>query len=70
MDRFGKKECKHENRQYLKEVFVAGHAVEACVDCGMSRTHWEQGESAWVAIGDIPESMGELREAVERLVGK
>lgn len=40
--------CKHTNTKY--EDWPDGGEVEVCQNCGMSRHHWEWGESAWILI--------------------
>lgn len=42
--------CKHQ-RTHLNvdpEAIHEGPCIEVCLDCGMSRRHWEQGESPWI----------------------
>lgn len=45
--------CKHTRTQLDPLRWPTGEDLEVCQDCGMSRTHWEQGKSGWVFIKDI-----------------
>ena len=40
--------CKHSRVNC--EDWPDGGAIEICIDCGMSRYLWEQGESDWVMV--------------------
>ncbi len=41
--------CKHENTKGFETESFFMTSVEICLDCGMSRSVWEGGESEWVA---------------------
>ena len=54
--------CNHTNTH--NEDWPDG-GIEVCDDCGMSRHHWEQGESSWIMVEDIPGAREELRKDLE-----
>lgn len=56
--------CKHTDTKY--EDWPDGGVVEVCQNCGMSRYHWEWGETQWIII-DVKESKKEVRESLESL---
>lgn len=60
------KECKHEKTHY--EPWPDGGAIEVCEDCGMSRHHWEQGESNWIMIEDIESARKKLQEGIDNMM--
>jgi hypothetical protein len=39
--------CPHQRTTFDPKGWPGGYDLEVCLDCGMSRTHWEQGESGW-----------------------
>lgn len=40
--------CRHAHSHFDPKGWPTGEDLEICDDCGASRTHWEQGQSAWV----------------------
>lgn len=54
--------CPHYHTHF--EPWPDGGDIEICHDCGMSRHHWEQGESNWVKI-DIPKARVEVAKGME-----
>lgn len=55
--------CEHKNTHYLEEEWPDDTAIEVCDKCGMSRSHWEQGESSWIMVEDLAQARKELEEA-------
>jgi hypothetical protein len=50
--------CDHTKTTFIDDPMdpdIKG-SIELCADCGMSRSHWEQGESSWqrVDLSDCP----------------
>jgi hypothetical protein len=45
-------ECRHTNIHWRIDPTQPwiGASVEVCNECGMSRWHWEQGESPWMLV--------------------
>jgi hypothetical protein len=42
--------CSHEETRFMDHPDEPGlNTVEVCNLCGMSRSHWEQGETDWLA---------------------
>ena len=60
--------CKHQSTHYLDEPWPDGGAIELCDDCGMSRHHWEQGESGWVMIRDLDEARKQVQAGIDRMM--
>lgn len=60
--------CEHEKTHY--EDWPDGGNIEVCDICGMSRHHWEQGESPWVMIEDIPKARAQLQQSIDRIVSR
>lgn len=56
----GRVECKHESTRFDPKAWPTGESLEICNDCGMSRTHWEQGESPWMMVEDIEAARAEI----------
>jgi hypothetical protein len=48
------KECQHKHTH--EEDCPDGSGIEICDDCGKSRNIWEQGQSSWIMIDDIPKA--------------
>ncbi|HLL88541.1 MAG TPA: hypothetical protein VK324_04505 [Tepidisphaeraceae bacterium] len=47
--------CRHERTHYVDSPDEPGlQTIEVCDDCGMSRSHWEQGSSNWMLV-DLPD---------------
>lgn len=43
--------CKHEDTRFIDAPGEPGsRSIEVCNLCGMSRRHWEQGESDWLLV--------------------
>ena len=42
--------CCHSDTYFLPELWPTGEDIEVCNCCGLSRSHWEQGESCWVDV--------------------
>jgi hypothetical protein len=44
--------CQHKNVRWAvnPDEPHMGASVEICNDCGMSRSHWEQGDSGWMMV--------------------
>jgi hypothetical protein len=75
--------CKHQSTHMRfdpHETPSVGPTIEVCNNCGMSRSHWEQGDSGWMTAdvsdckrADAPSGDGlrgeceRLREAIKRL---
>lgn len=57
--------CSHKVSHY--ESWPDGGSIEVCDFCGMSRYHWEWGESPWTMIEDIPKARKQLQEAIDRI---
>ncbi len=55
--------CAHPDTYLLEEPWPTGEDIEVCKLCGMSRAHWEQGESPWTLI-DIDDTRRELEKAL------
>lgn len=51
--------CCHNDTYELPELWPTGESIEVCNCCGMSRAHWEQGESSWYQV-DLIEARDEL----------
>ena len=62
--------CLHKNTRYLEEEWPTGETIEVCSDCGMSRAHWEQGESNWIMVENIPLARKQLQDAIDRMMEK
>ena len=45
-----KMKCCHKNTYMLPDPWPTGEDIEVCNCCGLSRAHWEQGESSWVVV--------------------
>lgn len=58
-------DCQHKHTHFDPAGWPTGEDLEVCDDCGMSRTHWEQGESPWTMVDDIEDERrrfeGEMR---------
>ena len=59
------KHCIHEKSHY--EDWPDGGVIEVCDTCGMSRYHWEQGESDWQMVEDIESERKELQKYFDGL---
>ncbi|MCJ7747856.1 MAG: hypothetical protein MUP27_08935 [Desulfobacterales bacterium] len=57
--------CPHPKTHF--EDWPDGGGIEVCDDCGMSRYQWEQGESPWTMVEDIPRAREEVKEGLEQL---
>jgi hypothetical protein len=57
--------CLHQKKHY--EDWPDGSAIEICDICGMSRNIWEQGESNWIMVEDIPAVRKEIQDSLDRL---
>jgi len=55
--------CEHKKTHF--EGWPDGGAVEVCNDCGMSRHHWEQGESSWIMVKDIEQARKEIQKGID-----
>jgi hypothetical protein len=43
--------CEHKKTHFVDAEDEPGlGSIEVCDDCGMSRRHWEQGESSWLLV--------------------
>jgi len=60
--------CLHGKSHF--EDWPDGGQIEVCDLCGMSRYHWEWGESAWIVILDIPTARQVLQDAIDEISGK
>lgn len=60
--------CRHNKTHY--EEWPDGGDIEVCESCGMSRHHWEWGESDWTMIEDIEKARKQLQQAFDRLTTK
>lgn len=58
--------CNHGNTRFAPEPWPTGEAIEICKNCGMSRSHWEQGVSDWLMV-DIENARVELQKAIDDL---
>lgn len=58
--------CLHQDTYELPEPWPTGESIEVCNCCGMSRAHWEQGESGWVQV-DLVAAREEIHEGLEGL---
>ncbi len=52
-------DCKHTKTHY--EDWPDGTQIEVCHTCGMSRNHWEWGQSDWIMVDDIEKAREELQ---------
>jgi hypothetical protein len=43
-------DCKHQRHEWAYTIGETSPDVEICLDCGKSRSHWEQGESDWLMV--------------------
>ena len=59
-------DCEHKSTYELPEPWPTGESIEVCNCCGMSRAHWEQGESPWMDV-DLFEARDELEEGLKGL---
>ena len=57
--------CNHKQTHY--EDWSDGGTIEVCDTCGMSRHHWEQGQSNWIMVDDISKSRKELQESIDSI---
>ncbi len=57
--------CHHTKTH--TEDWPDGGAIEICDYCGKSRYLWEQGESSWIMVEDIPEARKEIQEALDKM---
>ncbi len=60
------RKCLHQITH--TEDWPDGGAIEICNTCGMSRHLWEQGESSWIMIPDIPSARKEVQESFGRMM--
>lgn len=45
--------CQHKNTYLCYSPYETpsiGPTIEVCKQCGLSRSHWEQGESPWILV--------------------
>jgi len=54
------KGCKHTKTHY--EGWPDDGEIEVCEACGMSRYHWENGETDWIMIENIQKSREDLQK--------
>ena len=59
-------ECDHIDAHY--ESWPDGGAIEVCEDCGMSRHHWEWGESDWIMVPNIPRVRENMQKSIDRII--
>jgi len=52
--------CEHKDTRFDPKGWPTGEDLEICNVCGMSRTHWEQGESSWEMVDDIDAARAEI----------
>lgn len=60
--------CKHEKTHY--ERWPDGGDIEVCEDCGMSRHHWEWGESDWTMIEDIEKARSQVQVGINKILSQ
>jgi hypothetical protein len=58
--------CQHSGKK-SSEDWPDGGGIEICDTCGMSRHIWEQGESYWIMVEDIPGARKRLQESLNRV---
>lgn len=61
-------ESIYENFYYCF-IFKYGGAIEVCKNCGMSRHHWEWGNSNWIMIEDIEKARKKLQKGIDYIYG-
>ncbi len=59
-------ECSHSNTYFSRDGWPTGEAIEVCKDCGLSRSHWEQGESSWQDV-DIKVERKEIKKLMDSM---
>jgi hypothetical protein len=52
--------CEHDFTHY--EEWPDGGYIEVCDTCAKSRYIWEQGESDWIMVKDIPDKRAKLQK--------
>jgi hypothetical protein len=57
--------CPHKKAH--SEDWPDGGVIEVCDDCGMSRYLWEQGETDWIWVKDIPGARQVMQETLDKL---
>jgi hypothetical protein len=57
--------CGHNKTH--PELWPDGGEIEVCDNCGMSRYIWEQGETDWQTVEDIPEARRQVKEGLETI---
>lgn len=58
--------CKHKNTTEID--WPDNSSVELCKDCGMSRNHWEFGESDWIMIEDVGQAKKDVQKSIDRML--
>jgi len=59
-------DCEHSKAHF--EDWPDGGSIEVCEDCGVSRYHWEWGETDWIMIEDIAGTRKKLQEGIDRAI--
>lgn len=58
--------CDHQEKTHFED-WPDGE-LEVCDVCGMSRQHWEQGETPWTMIENIPKARKDLQTAIDKIL--